>query len=665
MGKGKRPARYPKGRQIVAEGARAVALEEAAPLAPSRVQHRPFAERAARPAWLVFSALLCVFYFWTATSSEKAFRPRDTSRDFYNQLTDAFLKGQTYLDAKPSPELLALPDPYDPAVNVPYRLNDASLYRGRYYLYFGAVPVVLLYVPWRAITGAALSDEVAATLFCSGGYVFWCLLLFLLLEAADVRPPLWSRACAVLALGLGQFAPIVLRHALVYDVAVSSGYCLLAGGIYFLARGMLRRGRGRWSLAAAGLALGLSVGSRPHCALAAMVLAALYAIYLVRWRGLRGRGWLNEFLPFLAPLLFVGLALGWYNFIRFGNPLEFGVHYSVGSLNLLKPMPWSLRLQQIPASLYYLLLCPPGYLGRFPFFELNGGAEPFGNPDLVPATFLQEPVGGALVLAPICIAGLMLPWFLWRRADRFAPPLRAFLTAMVTCGLLIFAALCWMPAASGRYPLDFAPPLIAAGIFLCLVLPIGRGTPAMLAIAMLWGAAVNVACSINSYKYPLERAPNTNFQTLASFFGAGPEAITKGVDSLHWEATVTFPRALPDHRETLLGSGNYEAWDVLFVQHVKGDKAMFAWVHSGISDRWGPATWIDPGKPQRLAADYSAAAKRLTVRLNGEVVLDHPATFYRTSRDRVTPGRLRVGRFGLWDFGGKIENSKLSVVAQR
>jgi len=78
----------------------------------------------------VLSCLIFLFYLWTATSSNRPFHPRDTSQEFYNQLTDSLMQGHTYLAAKPSPQLLALPDPYDPAANERFRLHDASLYQG-------------------------------------------------------------------------------------------------------------------------------------------------------------------------------------------------------------------------------------------------------------------------------------------------------------------------------------------------------------------------------------------------------------------------------------------------------------------------------------------------------------------------------------------------------
>ena len=52
----------------------------------------------------------------------------------YAQLTS--FPGRHYsLPVEPDPHLLALPNPYRP--NAPYRLHDASLYKGKYYLDFG------------------------------------------------------------------------------------------------------------------------------------------------------------------------------------------------------------------------------------------------------------------------------------------------------------------------------------------------------------------------------------------------------------------------------------------------------------------------------------------------------------------------------------------------
>jgi hypothetical protein len=298
---------------------------------------------------------------------------------------------------------------------------------------------------------------------------------------------------------------------------------------------------------------------------------------------------------------------------------------------------------------------------RFPFFELSGAAQPFGNPDLFPKDYFQEPVGGAWLISPLCLAGFALPFLLWKR-ERFHAEVRAILAGLVVCGFVMFAAVCSIRGASGRYGLDFVPVLLIAGLFLCLWLSTHlpsrwmRGAAVALTIAgCVWASAVNMAVSVNSYGYPLERPYSPLFRSIATFFGAGPDAFMQNVETLYLDATVVFPRAKPEVREPLLASGIYERWDLVFLQYRPGGKAIFSYVHSGVCDTQTPEIPISPGTPHRLIVDYSAAAKRLVIRLDDKAVLDFPTTFFPTSRDRVTLGRIRVGRFGQRDFSGRMD----------
>src|SRR5713101_86638 len=98
---------------------------------------------------VLFLAVVFAFYLWTASSSGNPFIFGKKLSDYYNLLSDAFLAGRLSLVVEPSKELLNLPDPYDPSLNAKFRLHDASLYKGKYYLYFGPVPAVTFFIPFR------------------------------------------------------------------------------------------------------------------------------------------------------------------------------------------------------------------------------------------------------------------------------------------------------------------------------------------------------------------------------------------------------------------------------------------------------------------------------------------------------------------------------------
>src|SRR5829696_3147634 len=100
-------------------------------------------------------AMLALIYAFFATGAFA--HPHVGS--YYDWLARGFLQGQLHLPLAPSPELLALPDPYDPRQNANYRLHDVSLYNGRYYLYWGPLPA-LPRALWTALTNTSLSSTV-------------------------------------------------------------------------------------------------------------------------------------------------------------------------------------------------------------------------------------------------------------------------------------------------------------------------------------------------------------------------------------------------------------------------------------------------------------------------------------------------------------------------
>src|SRR5579871_4598371 len=140
-------------------------------------------------------ALVIAYLAWAASPAP--------GTGYYDLLARGFANGHLYTAVDPVPELLALSDPYDPIANAPYRVHDMSLYRGRYYLYFGPVPALTLFLPWGLITGKPLGDGRAALICVIAGYVFSLLLLRALLHARNIRPGVWLTAGAILFLGLG------------------------------------------------------------------------------------------------------------------------------------------------------------------------------------------------------------------------------------------------------------------------------------------------------------------------------------------------------------------------------------------------------------------------------------------------------------------------------
>ncbi len=122
---------------------------------------------------LVFAVII----IWTAAMAKVMSMPPAWNgevpdhRDQYEQITESFLNGHLYFDYDDDPKLLAMENPYDTEARYQagiFSHGDHAFYNGHYYMYFGVVPVFLLFLPYRVITGHALLTFHATQIFVAG-----------------------------------------------------------------------------------------------------------------------------------------------------------------------------------------------------------------------------------------------------------------------------------------------------------------------------------------------------------------------------------------------------------------------------------------------------------------------------------------------------------------
>src|SRR5262245_52111027 len=128
------------------------------------------------PEWIRAAVFLAVafavgaYYLWAVRATGNRFYWKNELPGYYNHLGRAFAKGQLHLPLEPPQELLNLPNPWDATANAPYRLHDVALYNGRYYLYHGAGPAIMMFAPWRLLTGYDLPENFAVFVLCFAGF---------------------------------------------------------------------------------------------------------------------------------------------------------------------------------------------------------------------------------------------------------------------------------------------------------------------------------------------------------------------------------------------------------------------------------------------------------------------------------------------------------------
>ena len=187
---------------------------------------------------------------------------------------------------------------------------ELAVYQGDYYVSFPPLPSVVL-LPLTYLFGWNTPDNLLVKLYALGA----CLLMYFALKRAGYKP--WhAGAFAFLICFASSLLPLTLDGAVWYHAQVLA-FFLTVAAICFLALDWPT-----WSL----LCYALSVGCRPFNALYGLPLFAVYIAINHRART-PVKAMARALLPGICLGLCVAAGLGIYNYIRFGNPLEFGHNY--------------------------------------------------------------------------------------------------------------------------------------------------------------------------------------------------------------------------------------------------------------------------------------------------------------------------------------------------
>lgn len=198
----------------------------------------------------------------------------------------AWRKGQTALDE-----------------NVPYL--ELAVYEGRYYVSFPPLPAVPLWL-CTFFFGENTPDALMTELYLLGA----CLVLFKMLKRK--MPPDAAAVLAFLLCFASSFLPISAIGGVWYQ-AQTLAFLLSAAAVE-----RADADKPLWAL----LFSALSVACRPFNAV--ITLLIMY-VFLKRAGSLKRA--LKHMAGGIAAGLCVAALIGWYNFIRFHNPFEFGHNY--------------------------------------------------------------------------------------------------------------------------------------------------------------------------------------------------------------------------------------------------------------------------------------------------------------------------------------------------
>ena len=365
-----------------------------------------------------------VVYLWIVSVGRWVAWPETT--EHYNLLAAGFLHGQTHLLIEPDPALLELDDPYDVDARSNIRvLWDATLYKGKYYLYWGPVPALLLAIA-KSVHPAEIGDEQLVFVMVAATLVVGAALLLAIWRRYFRDLPWWTPGICVLALGMANPLPWLLNRPAVYEAAIASGQFFLLSGIYFAFTGMHGEAAKPGRILLAGVFWALAAGSRSSMAIGIMFLAAASVWRILMLSGFprnRRLDWRSLF-ALGTPLLLGAILLGGYNFARFGSALEFGHRYQLGRWNKRQLYDEVFSGAYILPNLYNYFVNPFRTLSIFPYIKPTWGEHLIVPLHLkAPRPYHTEQITGLLVASPFALFAALpacfrlRDWLLRRRTS--------------------------------------------------------------------------------------------------------------------------------------------------------------------------------------------------------------------------------------------------------
>jgi hypothetical protein len=606
-------------------------------------QRRPV--KGSATFWAALAACAAVV-FWIAggTANLEVPRQRDAWHH-YEYLAEGFLSGHTYVSVTPDPGLLKLKDPYDPKVNARYRLWDASLYKGRFYLYFGPVPALFM-LPWRIATGQEPSQRLVVASFAAAGLAGLALLIWELRRRFfPETPPVVLGAILVVAFH-ASWLPVILRRSEVWELAIVAAAAFLWWSLYFLWKFHESNGKARWAVAT-GVSRAHQNGIRANILFEAAVIALLLFVPVAgnAARGAPGRG----AAVIAAMIAFAGgCALLLYNHERFGSWLEMGTGYQLPGADYRGINYFKLRYIPFNARTYLLSL--PRFGPYFPF------VHPFWSADLPEGYLHVEDIYGVLFMMPIHLAGLYACAWAWANrsaagAGAAVVTLVAAACASVLSGLVFFI----MGGACSRYITEILAGwtvVTSIGIMSVFGAPGGLRPGRVVRVLACAAACWSVACvwlASAEYEGYMARANPWAYAVAAHAMDYPSQwwASAKGIQFGPLDIAVRFPESRGASQTVLVATGRPLWMNRLVADRVDGDHVQLILLENDRTILVTPAVPVKGGL--------------LRIRLDAPWLYPPAAHPYW---DGLEPGRARElqNLFAVrWDSGGAAAHSRCLV----
>ncbi len=292
----------------------------------------------------------------------------------YDELAQAILQGKTYIDNDDVPQsLIDMDNPYDTTARHltssltgdTYRW-DVAYFEGHYYVYFGIVPLLMMYLPFRAVMDAPFPSAVGiivfAFIFAIGVFKLLGILCEKKFKNVSVGTFLLVSLAAVNCCGL----MFLVKRPDFYSVPIMTGLAFVVWGMFLWIKGLHTEKLRNLFFVAGSLCCALAVGCRPQLVLVSAVALPIFASYFLTEKKIINKKGIVNLLVLAIPFVVVAAGIMYYNYIRFGSPTDFGSGYNLTTNDVTKR---GFDIGRTGLGIFTYLFQTPQFTATFPYIK--------------------------------------------------------------------------------------------------------------------------------------------------------------------------------------------------------------------------------------------------------------------------------------------------------
>ncbi|MBE5844656.1 MAG: hypothetical protein E7302_10915 [Butyrivibrio sp.] len=331
-------------------------------------------------AFVIVFFLLTVTVFLTIASvfTPKKWKTEEWQANLqYNYVAQAMLNGHVWLDKEVPASLNEMDNPYDFAErtrileeNGESVVMDLAYFDGKYYSYFGVMPVIVFYLPYMLLTGDYLNTLypilICVVIFLFAAYWF-------MHTMAKRHYPSTSLGAYILLTStfiFGSEALYFVQKTTIYSLPIAMGTSLGLLGVSFWLNAITERGELRKGMLIAGaISIAMIMGCRPHLAIVLLFIFPIFGRKIIFTKFFSKKGIPNSACV-IVPFLIVGIGVMAYNYARFGSVFDFGATYNLTGFDMTHR---GFIPERFFLGYWEYLFQPFSVSARFPYIDVVAG----------------------------------------------------------------------------------------------------------------------------------------------------------------------------------------------------------------------------------------------------------------------------------------------------